>query len=722
MSGTLQSLPKQMPPLFRMSIMNGIKAAVAQQISRGIDVNACDEKGRTALIIAASRGHEEICRFLLESGANPGLRDIEGKSALSVAEQNGYPSIVSLLNGYIAAPAPNTAIEPKHAIEQPVINNIHPHNSPRANVELIADTQSEALDISAWEEEIESEAPDNNPDCLREAEEIQHEISLHAVIDTDDDWTDVDINLPEIISARRNSLMEDEDKWLPAVSHLLHLGMRDSILSEEQVNAAIPCNDLGEEIDADFRLKLRVTIEDYGILIDEHIASAEPVEIREGVDFYDSKLDEVVEYFRSLVLANKDSTTLYLKEIGNSRMLSREDEARLGKDIESGVKLVIGAIIRSPDAMLELATTLQHIYSGAISSNGIIADEGNTVAEANAEAPINNEVEIDESDFEDGNTSLSDEILQRINKIQLLGSAADNYEALANEIYQLHLTERFMNRLQGIISDDTDVLHMMQAGLQKMRTARSRLVESNLRLVLWVAKKYSGLPYLDMVQEGNIGLMKAAERFDYQRGAKFSTYAVWWIRQSIIRAISDQAHTIRIPVHMNEDVRKVRRSIEKAVITTGKIPSDEMLVAELSLPAERIQKILNIPSEPLSLDDAALSMTPVDEMPDTEAPDPETLALCMDINSKLCKTFAKLLLTLSPREERVIRMRFGIGMNRDYSLEEIGQQLFVTRERIRQIESKALEKLMHHTRSRPLKHYIDLRNTKTKALLVCDAA
>jgi RNA polymerase primary sigma factor len=699
--------------------MNGIKAAVVQQISRGINVNACDEKGRTALIIAAARGHEDICNFLLESGADPCLKDTDGNTALKVADQNGHLKIVSLLSRYTSVPDPAPVIELKSTVEQPAINGTYGHNGHGGDIALISETPSEDLDISSWEEEIESDAPDNDPACLLAAEEIQHEISLHAVIDTDDDWTDVDIDLPEILSARRNSLMEDEDKWLPAVRSLLYLGMRDLILNEEQINAAIPCDDQGEEIDADFRLKLRVAIEDLGILIDEHVASTEQVEISDEVDFYDTRIDESVEYFRSLVLANNDPTSLYLKEIGNSRMLSREDEARLGKDIESGAKLVIGAIIRSPAAMHELITTLQHICSGAILSDGIITDDGSAVVEASTKTLLDGNAEIDESDSEDDSASISNETLQHIEKIQSLCSSSDNYDVLANEIYQLHLTERFMNRLQDIISDDTDVLNMMQAGLQKMRAARLRLVESNLRLVLWVAKKYSGLPYMDMVQECNIGLMKAAERFDYQRGAKFSTYAVWWIRQSITRAISDQARTIRIPVHINDDVRKVRRSIDKATITTGKLPSDELLATELSLPAERIRKIRNIPDEPMNIDDVELAgLIPVDEMPDLLAQNPEEAV----VQKSLQRAVRNALTTIPEKEAEILRMRFGIGNYDEHTLEEVGDKYNVTRERIRQIESKAFGKLMHHTRSRLLKQYLDLRNTQEKVLEVCDAA
>jgi len=707
MNITLKSPPRrQMPPLFRMSVMNGIKAAVVQQISCGIDINACDEKGRTALIIAASRGHEEICTFLLESGADPDVKDVDGNTALTVAENKGYPKIASLLQQYCTA-------------KQTATDSANAYNSRELNAGLVADEKSEVLDISVWEEEIESEAPDNDPDCLRRAEEIQHEISLHAVVDTDYDWTDVDIDLPDIVSAPRNSLMEDEDKWLPAVRNLLQLGLRDSILNEEQISAAVPRNDQGEEIDSDFGLKLRIAIEDFGIFIDENVVLTAEQEIDGEFDFSDQALDESLEYFRGLALSNNDSTTLYMSEVGNTKMLSREDELRLGKDIESGMKLVIGAIIRSPAAMLKLSSTLQQIYSGTISSQGVIVEDWNPLTRTNAVPPSDEGSEDMESILEEENESLTCEILQSINRVLSIIASKENYESLANEIYNLKLTEAFMRCLQCLVSDDSDVRDMMQAGLDKISVARVRLALSNLRLVLWTAKKYGGLPYMDMVQEGNIGLMKAAERFDYQRGAKFSTYAMWWIRQAITRAISDQGRAIRIPVHMIEDMRKVRKSIDQAAITTGQLPSDEIIATELSLPIERVRKIRSIPDDPMSVDEIEFAgFTPLDQIPDLESENPEERI----VRKSLQRTVRTALSTLPERESEIIRMRFGIGSYDEHTLEEVGEKYNVTRERIRQIERKAFRRLLHHSRSRHLKQYLNLKNIKEKVPEACDAA
>lgn len=708
MNITLQSPPRrQMPPLFRMSVMNGIKAAVAQQISCGIDINTCDEKGRTALIIAASRGYEEICTFLLESGADPDVKDVDGNTALTVAENKGHQKIASLLKQHDTA-------------KQITADSENAYNSSKLNAGLVADEPSEVLDISVWEEEIESDAPDNDPDCLRRAEEIQHEISLHAVVDTDYDWMDVDIELPDIVSAPRNSLMEDEDKWLPAVRNLLLLGLRDSILNEEQISAAVPRNDQGEEIDSDFGLKLRIAIEDFGIFIDENVELTAEQETDSEFDCSDQLLDESLEYFRGLALSNNDPMTLYMSEVGNTRMLSREDELRLGKDIESGMKLVIGAIIRSPDAMLKLSSTLQQIYSGAIPSQGVIIEDWNGITRSDAVPPSDEGGEDIESILgEEKTESLTSEILQRINRVLSIRASVENYEALANEIYKLQLTEVFMNSLQCLVSDDSDVRHMMQEGRHKISVARVKLVLSNLRLVLWAAKKYGGLPYMDMVQEGNIGLMKAAERFDYQRGAKFSTYAMWWIRQAITRAISDQGRAIRIPVHMTEDMRKVRKSIEQAEITTGQLPSDEMIATELSLPVERVRKIRSIPDDPMSVDGIEFAgFTPLDQMPDLESENPEERI----VRKSMQRAVRTALSTLPERESEIIRMRFGIGSYDEHTLEEVGEKYNVTRERIRQIESKAFRRLLHHTRSRHLKQYLNIKNIKEKAPEVYDAA
>ena len=298
--------------------------------------------------------------------------------------------------------------------------------------------------------------------------------------------------------------------------------------------------------------------------------------------------------------------------------------------------------------------------------------------------------------------------LDRVAKLKSRGwdILAKNYSA---EIVELKDEMAKIGKLINVdISEFRNIVKKVKKGENEARSAKKEMVEANLRLVISIAKKYTnrGLQFLDLIQEGNIGLMKAVDKFEYRRGYKFSTYATWWIRQAITRSIADQARTIRIPVHMIETINKLVRTGRQMLHEIGREPTPEELASKLQMPLDKVRKVMKIAKEPISLE------TPIGDEEDSQLGDfieDKNALLPLDnaIQGNLKETTTRVLASLTPREERVLRMRFGIGVNTDHTLEEVGQQFSVTRERIRQIEAKALRKLKHPSRSRKLRSFLD---------------
>ena len=376
--------------------------------------------------------------------------------------------------------------------------------------------------------------------------------------------------------------------------------------------------------------------------------------------------------------------------------MTREDETKLGVEIEAGAQEVLDGIAASPAAVATLHGDAKAVLDGEMASLAMIglgAEEDGLDEEAGSDDVDGEDGTGEQSDGSVLNGHLSAELSGRLRGIidgcQRIGAGRGE---LVSSLFRAELSPEYVEKLQRIALEDAaagNARERIFAGIEKKENARRRLVLANLKLVIWVAKKHGGLSFMDRIQEGNIGLMRAAERFDYRRGAKFSTYAVWWIRQAITRAVADQGLTIRIPVHMLDSLRKIERARNALISETGQEPDAERIASRIELPPGRIRKLLAaVPSEPVSMssEEDGNFTSIVDERMLT----PEETLIISGTQAAVKKQFSR----LKSKEERVIRQRFGIGCD-ESTLEEIGQTLDVTRERVRQIEEKALRKLGH---------------------------
>lgn len=732
--------------LLRLSVIAGVESAVQIHIARGDDLNARDANGMTPLMLSAARDKSAICKLLLSAGADHGLLDPSGRTALEIAiaagssvtaavlesvrepipksspfeikldlgqEQASTPHQSCALRAEAAIPIESGAVaqatEPDETADPP------PNQLYSAPVAVVGELGDGEFDLSGWEAEEEPTRPQANPVVLHSASALQIAITAHEPVDSSAEWDEIDAYLPEVALP----LARAEDAEGRARLRLLLLrALREGSVPALDVQAQ--CTNEDRSTNPEAETYLAMVINDIGAEVDERIEYADADESFEV--FVDSNetpteaaaLDEALAAIDRAASPRHEPLRIYQREFQRLRLLTAEEEIQLGKDMEAALYAALDALATWPAGIkLTLAAgadavagtrSLSSIWVGGepdpepVLAEGLVA--GEPAQAASQEAEDEDGEPEDAAPMDAGGAAFAEALHRLARLVERGGHPSVPIREIREALAGLRLNRRFLLELIDA-AKGPQPCDGFQRAMADFRKARDRMTAANLKLAFFHAKKYlySGEPLDDLAQEGNIGLLKAVDRYDWRRGFRFSTYATWWIRQQIGRHVAEKCRTIRVPVHVHERLQRVERTARAFEAVAGRKPTIDELAERVEIPIQRLTVLLHIAPEPISIDESTLhGSISIDAREHYTAPHPEDVVDEIQLNRAVDR-FVSSLSTKDRKEEQILRMRFGIGVFEAMTLEEIGARLEVSRERIRQIETRAMKKLRNPARS-----------------------